>query len=240
MAIFVLVNGAWQGAATWDLVVPKLREAGHQVYIPILTGLGKNGDQLTPEVNLETHIQDVLRVLNLERLENVTLVGHSYAGMIITGVAEHASDKLSHLIYVDAFVPDDNQSALHFMPEPIQIMFREQAREDGDGWRLRASEDLLDIWGLKEGPARDFVRSNLCDFSINCFEQPVKLPTNAASALKRTYIACTNEEYPARAAFEQFAVRAQREGWGYHELPTGHDCHVEMPEEFCRLLSNTM
>ena len=163
---------------------------------------------------------------------------HSYAGMIITGVAERARHRLAHLVYVDAFVPNDGQSAMHLLPETIQTMFREQAREEGEGWRLRASEKQLDLWGLKEGPAREFVRSKLCDFSINCFEQPVKLPTNVAATLDRTYIACTGEGYPARAVFQQFAERAQRERWRYHELPAGHDCHVEMPEEFSRLLLN--
>jgi len=238
MATFLLVHGAWQGASTWDLAIPKLRDGGHQVYIPMLTGLGAHAHQLTSEVNLDTHIKDVLGVLNFEALQDVILVGHSYAGMIITGVTEQAKHRLAHVVYVDAFIPNDGQSAMQLLPETIQAMLRQQAREEGEGWRLRASEKQLDLWGLKEGPARQFVRSKLCDFSINCFEQPVKLPTNAAATLEHTYIACTGDVYPARAVFHQFAERAQRECWHYHELPTGHDCHVEMPEKFSRLLLN--
>lgn len=237
MATFVLVHGAWQGASTWDWAVPELEDAGHKVYVPTLTGLGAHSHQLTTEVNLETHIRDVLGLLNYERLQEVTLVGHSYAGMIITGVAESAKNRLSRLVYVDAFIPDDGQSALQLLPDAIQQAFQAQADAEGDGWRLKGSERQLDLWGLKEGSARDFVRSKLCDFSLNCFKQPVKLATNAAAALDRTYIACTADDYPARAAFRQFAERAKRENWRYHELPTGHDCHVEMPEEFCRLLA---
>ena len=164
------------------------------------------------------------------------LVGHSYAGMIITGVAESVKERLARLVYVDAFIPGDGQSALQLMPGTISDRIPRQARTDGDGWRLLGSEKRLDLWGLKEGPARDFVRSKLCDFSINCFEQPLKLPTNAAAALDRTYIACVGEGYPARPSFARFAERAKAEGWGYYELPTGHDCHVEMPEAFCELL----
>jgi hypothetical protein len=89
---------------------------------------------------------------------------------------------------------------------------------------------------LKEGPARDFVRSKLCDFTIRCFEQPLRLPTNAAASLDRTYVTCVAEDYPARPGFARFAERAKAEGWRYHELPTGHDCHVEMPEAFSELL----
>lgn len=236
MTPFVLVHGAWQGASTWDLVVPRLREAGHRVYTPTLTGFGANAHRLTPQVNLDMHIQDVVGVINYERLQDVILVGHSYAGMIITGVAESVKERLARLVYVDAFIPGDGQSVLDFMPESNQTALRDQARTEGDGWRLPASEARLDRWGLKEGPARDFVRSKLCDFSIRCFEQPLRLPTNAAASLDRTYIACVAEDYPARPSFARFAERAKAEGWRYYELPTGHDCHVEMPEAFCELL----
>ncbi len=238
MATFVLVHGAWQDASTWDLIVSQLRNAGHRVYQPTLTGLGSHGRHLTPEVNLETHIRDVLGALEFERLQEVTLVGHSYAGMVITGVAERARDRLARLVYVDAFIPDDGQSAMQLLPAAIQQAFREQATTEGEGWRLRGSERQLDLWGLKEGSARDFVRSKLCDFLLNCFEQPVNLATNAAAAIERAYIACVAEDYPARVVFQQFADRAKREGWRYHELPTGHDCHVEAPEEFSRMLLN--
>ena len=236
MSTFVLVHGAWQGASTWDLVVPKLRAAGHIVYTPVLLGLGANAHRLTPEVTLDMHIQDVLGVINYERLQEITLVGHSYAGMIITGVAEQARERIAHLVYVDAFIPQDGESALGLFPAAFQGVLREEARTTGDGWRLAGSEKRLDVWGLKEGAARDFVRSKLCDFSINCFEQPVKLPGNAATTLDRTFIACVAAGYPARPIFAPFGERAKAEGWRYHELPTGHDCHVEMPTEFTRLL----
>lgn len=236
MTTFVLVHGAWQGASTWDLVVPTLRNAGHLVYTPTLLGLGANAHRLSPDVTLDMHIQDVLGVINYENLHDITLVGHSYAGMIITGVAEQARERIERLVYADAFVPGDGQSALQLMPERFQSAFRNQAQTEGDGWRLLGSEKRLDLWGLKPGPARDFVRSKLCDFSLKCFEQPIRLPTNAAATLKRVYIACVSEEYPARPVFAQFAGRAKAEGWPYFELATGHDCHVERPEEFSRLL----
>jgi pimeloyl-ACP methyl ester carboxylesterase len=236
VSTFVLVHGAWQGASTWDFVVPKLRDAGHHVYVPTLMGLGANAHRLTPEVNLYSHIQDVVGVINFERLHDVTLVGHSYAGMVITGVAEQVIGRLFRLIYIDAFVPNDGQSAMQLVPEPIQKMFRDQAKTMGDGWRLPASEKQLDLWGLKEGAAREFVRSKLCDFSINCFEQPIGLPKNAATQLDRTYVACVGEGYPAKAVFDRFAERARRETWRYYELPSGHDCHVEMPGELCTML----
>jgi pimeloyl-ACP methyl ester carboxylesterase len=231
----VLVHGAWQTAATWDLVAPLLRDAGHEVICAPLTGLEADSE-LTADVTLKTHIDDVVRLLEFEDLHDVTLVGHSYAGMIISAVSDRAPDRLKRLVYVDAFVPRDDQSAMELLPEPFQKAFREQARATGDGWRLRGGERQLDIWGLKEGPAREFVRSRLSDFSINCFEEKIELRMKGGRSLPRTYIACVGEGYPGRAAFARFAEIAQGEGWRYSELPTGHDCHVEAPEAFVKLL----
>lgn len=239
MATFVLVHGAWQTASTWDLVVPRLQQGGHQVVVPQLTGLENNEVALSPAITLRTHIQDVVEVLTRDSLDHVILVGHSYAGMIITGVAEQIPDRLDRLVYVDAFIPDDGQSVLDVLPAPIVDMFRQTAASSGDGWRLPAGEAHLDMWGLKPGVERDFVRSRLSDFSLRCFDEAVALPTNAAAKLHRTFIACTSEQYPARPVFKRFGDRARNEGWTYHELPTGHDCHVELPDAFVsRLLAS--
>lgn len=232
---FVLVHGAWQSAATWDLVHACLGASGRRAVNATLTGLGTDAAALSEAVSLDTHIQDVVQLLEHGDLDNVVLVGHSYGGMVITGVAEYARHRIAHLVYIDAFVPDHGQSALQLLPEAIREAFRKQVEADG-GWRLRSSDRQLDLWGLEDGSARDFVRARLCDFTIRCFEQPLDAPTHAATTLKRTYVACVREGYPAKAVFDQFAGRAQREAWNYHELNTGHDCHVEMPDAVVELL----
>jgi pimeloyl-ACP methyl ester carboxylesterase len=236
MSTFVLVHGAWQGASTWDLIVPKLRTAGHEVFTPVLTGLGEDSHRLSPTVNLDSHIDDVAGILKRQSLHGVTLVGHSYAGMVITAVAERESGRLSRLIYVDGFVPEDGESALDLLPEAIQKLLHEEAHERGEGWRLSGNERLLDLWGLQPGAAREYVRARLCDFSLRCFEQRVRLSSNAAAKVQRTFIAAVAQNYPARSVYERFGERARREGWDYHELSTGHDCHVEVPERFVSLL----
>ena len=232
MALFVLVHGAWQTALTWELVAARLREYGHEVVVPLLSGLENDEDHLSPSITLRTHIRDVVEVFTRENLTDVTLVGHSYAGMIITGVAEQVVQRLNRLVYVDAFIPDDGQSALSLLPSAVAAAFRKTAETAGRGWLLPAGESQLDMWGLKPGDARDFVRSCMSDFSLHCFDESVTLPTNAASKVQRTFIACVAEDYPARPIFQQFGDRAKSEGWTYHELPTGHDCYVEFPEAF--------
>lgn len=215
---FVLVHGAWQSAATWDLVRPRLEQAGCVVSVPELTGLEKSAS-LTPEVDLATHVEDVARLVRATS-GNVTLVGHSYAGMIITGVAEQARN-MARLIYVDAFIPLDGQCVLDLLPAPITAMFRQAAQAAGDGWRLPAGESQLDSWGLPPGAARDFVRARLTDFSLRCFEQRLPLPNNAAAALPRTYVAATAEAYPARPVFEPFAAKAAAKDGLISNLPQG-------------------
>jgi pimeloyl-ACP methyl ester carboxylesterase len=229
----VLIHGACQTARTWDLVAPRLSSAGHRVIVATLTGM--EGQDLNETVELDTHIRDVVDLLERNDLSGVTLVGHSYAGMIITGVAEHVAGRIAHLVYVDALVPEHGQSAMDILPEPTQNSFRQLA-DEGGGWRIRPTEHLLDIWGLEEGSARTFVQERLADFTIRCFLQPVQTPTRAADKIHRSYIASVKRDYPAKTVFDPFAARARREGWRYHELPTGHDAQAEMPEELSEML----
>jgi len=230
----LLIHGAFQTAATWDLVVPRLKEANHHVVVAALTGLESDSD-LTESVSLDTHVRDVTAVLERHHLSGVTLVGHSYAGMIITGVAEHARDRIASLVYVDALVPEHGQSALDILPEPTRHAFLRLA-EEGGGWRMRPNEHLLDLWGLEDGPGRAFVQDRLSDFTIHCFSQRLQAPTRSAHALHRSYIASTKPGYPAKPVFDPFAMRAQREGWSYYELATGHDAQAERPEELSEML----
>ena len=231
----VLIHGAFQTAATWDLVAPRLEGAGRRVLVAALTGLESDASALTEIVALDTHIRDVVALLERDDLHGAVLVGHSYAGMVITGVAEHAQDRIAHLVYVDALVPEHGQSAMDILPEPTRNTFRKLA-DVGGGWRMRPNEHLLDLWGLEDGPARAFVQKRLADFTIRCFSQPLEAPTHAAHKLPRSYIASVKAGYPAKAVFDPFAARARREGWLYHELATGHDAQAEMPEALCELL----
>jgi pimeloyl-ACP methyl ester carboxylesterase len=156
--------------------------------------------------------------------------------MIISGVAEKNPGQIHRLIFLDAFIPEDGQSVLELLPSEIGAHFRNLAREHGDGWRLPGGEGQLDLWGLKPGEARDFVRSRLCDFSLRCFEEPLCLPANRKASIPAAFVAGVAEGYPARPFFEPFAKKARASGWEVAELKTGHDCHVERPGEVANIL----
>jgi pimeloyl-ACP methyl ester carboxylesterase len=236
MTTFVLVHGAWQGPSTWDLVTPLLQSKHHRVLAATLSGLGPRGYELSRELTLEHHVNDVVGLFDYEDLAGAVLVGHSYAGTVITAAAERVARRVKALVYVDAFVPTDGQATLELLPDPIRETLKTIARTHGDGWRLPGGENLLDIWGLKPGPHRDFVRKRLCDFSIRCFESTIRLPDAAAERLKRAFISCVAADYPGRAAFAPFASVAKQGRWPYLELPTGHDCHVERPRDVAEFL----
>src|ERR1700761_5888630 len=110
MTTFLLVHGAWGGAWCWDPVIPRLTAAGHVVHAPDLTGLGARAHLRALSINLSTHVQDVLAVLDAHRLSDVVLVGHSYGGMVVTGVATQAASRIADLVYLDAFLPQDGQA----------------------------------------------------------------------------------------------------------------------------------
>src|ERR1700747_2081696 len=128
MATFVLVHGAWAGSVVWRQLAPRLRKAGHEVYHPTLTGIGERKHLLNREINLDTHIQDVIGVIDDEDLSDIVLVGHSYGGMVITGVADRMPEKVVSLVYLDAFAPESGQSCLSLLrPTGVLPLWRARA-----------------------------------------------------------------------------------------------------------------
>ena len=136
MATFVLVHGGWDGGWAWRAVAQALRTAGHDVFTPTLTGSGERVHLASPDVGLPTYILDVSNVLRYEDLHDVIVVGSSYGGMVITGVAEAVPERLSQLIYLDGFVPQDGESVADLIGPEFTAFFTHQAHAVGDGWRV--------------------------------------------------------------------------------------------------------
>jgi pimeloyl-ACP methyl ester carboxylesterase len=135
MRNYVIVHGGFMGGWAWTPVAQILRAAGHEVYTPTLTGHGERAHLANPETGLDTHIQDVLGVLECEDLSEVILVGHSYGSMVITGVAERVPERLTCLVYVDTAVPKDGQSWLNVCGSEMTKLAFDLAKK-GDGWRV--------------------------------------------------------------------------------------------------------
>jgi pimeloyl-ACP methyl ester carboxylesterase len=226
MITYVLLHGGWAGGWQWRAVAKRMRAAGYEVYMPTFTGLGERAHLASPEVGLETHIQDVLGVLEYENLHDVVLVGHSYSGMVSTAVAERVPERIAQLVYVDAFVPQDGQSLNDIVGSQLQAYFARVARSRGDGWRIPH-----DPPGAPRTP-------RMTDQPLKTGEQAVEIKSPIAAALPRTYIACTQKSptWSFTPILDQTAARAWAEGWHYRELPTGHYPMETMPLELANLL----
>ena len=140
---FLLCHGAWGGGWSWKMMHPLMQSAGHRLLTPTYTGLGERAHLANPDVDLETHIQDILNVINYEDLRDFVLLGHSYGGMVATGVADRARDVINQVIYLDAFVPRDGQS-LFDLNEPGRQPMSNAARA-GDGWRIPPNPSPPDV-----------------------------------------------------------------------------------------------
>ena len=219
---FVLVHGAWHGGWCWKKVAPLLQAAGHDVLTPTLTGLGERAHLLNPQIDLSTHVQDVTAVLEYGDVDNVVLVGHSYGGMVITGVAEKAGARLVHLIYLDAFLPENGKSLIDYAPLP-------QVKDDG--WRIPplGPPSAYDVTDERDVA---WMAPLLGDQPINTFTQAVQLVSDHASTLSRTYIQCTKAPF-----FAEAGERAIRRGFRYREFfSAGHDAMVTKPEDLVEIL----
>jgi pimeloyl-ACP methyl ester carboxylesterase len=223
----VLVHGAWSGAHGFRLVRPLLRAAGHDVFTPSLTGIGERVHLASPQVTLTTHVQDVVNMILYEDLTSITLVGFSYGGFVVTGAIEHVADRVSHLVYLDAFVPDDGDTVLALT-----------------GNETSPTVSLGEPW-LVPPPARDFDDPAEAAFNdvrrvphpVGCFTEPVRVSRSLEDLpFTRTYIKATVDD-GGPEAFWAAAERARESpDWSYHEVATGHMVPVNRPEELAGIL----
>ena len=221
-ATFVLVHGAWHGGWCWRRVTPLLRSEGHDALAPTLTGLGERSHLLGPAVDLNTHIADVSAVLEYEDLTDVVLVGHSYGGMVIAGVAAKSAPRITHLVYLDAFLPDNGKALKDYAPLP-------PSRDDG--WRV-PPVGPPSAFGVTDERDVAWMASRLGDHPQNAFTQPVQLADEPTVSVRKAFIHCTKAPW-----FVEAAERARQRGFQYRELfAAGHDAMITQPRELARIL----
>lgn len=227
---FVLVHGAWHGGWCWRDVAAVLRTAGHQVFTPTMTGLGERAHLLNAQVGLSTFIDDIAAVILSEELDNVVLVGHSFGGHVINGVADRMPQLLRQLIYLDGLVVQHGQSALSIMPPAVQV---ERTRTmDAEG--LRMTIPSPDQFGLSDPAQLAWVMRQLTPHPLKGYTEPLQLQHPLGNGLPKTYIAVTDPWYPPLAELRQW-VRSQPD-WDWRELAACHNAMVSAPLALASLL----
>ena len=227
---FVLVHGAWHGGWCWRDVAAVLRTAGHQVFTPTMTGLGERAHLLNAQVGLSTFIDDIAAVILSEELDNVVLVGHSFGGHVINGVADRMPQLLRQLIYLDGLVVQHGQSALSIMPPAVQA---ERTRTmDAEG--LRMTSPAPDQFGLSDPAQLAWVMRQLTPHPLKGYTEPLQLQHPLGNGLPKTYIAVTDPWYPPLAELRQW-VRSQPD-WDWRELAACHNAMVSAPLALASLL----
>ena len=226
---FVLVHGAWQGNWVWERVADRLRAAGHRVYTPSLTGLGERAHLASREVDLNTHVDDVLGVIEHHELENVVLCGHSYGGMVVGGAADRAASKIASLVYLDAFVPEAGKSLWDFLPPEGAAAQRNSAK---DGWkiarisaaefRVQASDDIARL------------DRRAVDQPIATMDQKSAVTGAWKNIPHLVYIRASGQPRPTFARFAD-QVRSDPK-WQYFEVPCGHNVMLDLPDALSGIL----
>ena len=232
MTTFVLVPGAMHGGWCWRAVSQNLKAAGHEVYAPSLTGLADRRQSLTRQVGVETHVRDLTDLFWFEDLHDVTLVLHSYAGILAGPVAERAGERLTSIAFLGAFLTEPGQSLLDVEPPDVAARYRQIAEEQGNGWLVPASPAFLGQWGVPER-LHGFVGSRLTDFPLRCQVEPTDYDPAALARLTCTYFWHTD---PPLESLRGSRERASERGWPVHEIPYGHDMMLQAPEETARIL----
>ena len=227
---FVLVHGAWHGGWCWRDVAAVLRTAGHQVFTPTMTGLGERAHLLNAQVGLSTFIDDIAAVILSEELDNVVLVGHSFGGHVINGVADRMPQLLRQLIYLDGLVVQHGQSALSIMPPAVQA--ERNRTMDAEG--LRMTIPSPDQFGLSDPAQLAWVMRQLTPHPLKGYTEPLQLQHPLGNGLPKTYIAVTDPCYPPLAELRQW-VRSQPD-WDWRELAACHNAMVSAPLALASLL----
>lgn len=229
MSTFVLVSGAWHGGWCWQRVVPLLVEAGHQVHTPTLTGVSDRFHLVSPSVGLETHILDVVALIEAYDLRDVILVGHSYGGQVITGVADRVPERISQRVHLDGFI-GDGRPAVELQPAQIAQHYRESVAEAGFGW-LIPTRSLVKL-GVTERADQDWLTAGMTPHPWKTFTDPLSL-SGAHEDVPGVFI----ESIDWMRVFEPFHERAKQLGWETHELSTGHESMVTAPTELAAALN---
>jgi len=233
MATYVLVHGGGHGGWCYERVARLLRDAGHDVYTPTLTGLGERSHLRSANVDLDLHIQDVVAVLHYDDLHDVILVGHSYGGMVITGVGDRAAARIGRIVYLDAATPINGQSLVDVAGPVIEAVRPMGEVVDGLELVLLPAPDAGLLYGVTEPADLAWMAERLAGHPWQCFEQPLRLTNEAVLwAIPQYHIVCTST-LATRDPDLMAKARAEGRLW---DIDTGHDLMITEPEAVANAL----
>jgi pimeloyl-ACP methyl ester carboxylesterase len=239
MATYVLVPGFWLGAWAWREVTDDLRRRGHEVYPVSLTGLGERVHLARRDTDLDTHVTDVVNLLRYENLRDVVLVGHSYAGMVVTGAADRSPDRVAQLVYVDTGPLPDGVAQVEFSSPDERQRTAATVAEHGDGWRLPPPDWKEIAAGTSD--VDDAMVALLADRSVDqpfaTATSPIRL-SGAWEPIPRLGVlsSFTAAQVEQMAAAMPIARHMSGDGWRYEELPTWHWPMLSRPAELATIL----
>jgi pimeloyl-ACP methyl ester carboxylesterase len=226
MATYVLVHGGGHGGWCYQRVARRLRSAGHEVYTPTLTGLGERSHLLSPAIDLDLHINDVVALLHYEDLRDVILVGHSYGGMVITGVADRAAERVGRVVYLDAANPVNGQSLVDVAGPIIEATRPSGEVVDGVELVLLPFPEAGLFYGVTDPDDVAWMADRLTGHPWSCFEQPLRLTNETALwAIPQYHIVCTS----TLATRDPELMEQARAAGRLWEVDTGHDLMITEP-----------
>jgi pimeloyl-ACP methyl ester carboxylesterase len=229
MATFVLVHGAWHGGWCYQRVARLLRKEGHEVYTPTHTGVGERSHLAGLPITLATHVKDVVNVIEYENLHDVILCGHSYGGMVITGVAAAVGERIRSLVYLDAFLPEDGQSLLDLVGPEMSAHFIGLVKGDG----IRIPPIPAAAFNVNAADAA-WVDRTCVPQALLTFTEGIRFTGQEARVRNRTYILATGYDMHV---FDKFYDRVKTDPkWKAHAVPCGHDVMLDRPEELAKIL----
>ena len=226
---FVLVHGAWHGGWCWRRVSDLLERKGHKVFTPTLTGLGERSHLMSRDINLDTHIMDVVNVIKWEDLKDVCLVAHSYGGWPVSGAIEQALDRIASTVFLDAFLPEDGQKSFDFASE-FSRKGTLEAQQKGETSRPPPPATAFHV----NEKDRAWVDSKTTPQPLALAFSPIKLTGAREKVAKKTYIRAP--AYPQPAFDNYYAAKKADPSWRTYEVPSGHDVMVDMPERLVEIL----
>ena len=223
-ATFVLVHGAWHGGWCWRFVADRLEAGGGRVFAPTLTGLGERAHLLDKTVNLSTHIEDICRLIRAEDLSNIVLVGHSYGGMVVSGVADRMPKRIRALVILDGFVPSDGKAMSDYWPASLKAEWDAKAAASGG---LSVPPISAENFGVSEH-LRDWVNDNCVPHPYASFNEKIRLTGGRERVASKVYIRAAKLR---SHAFDAFLKEAEADaGWRTLTLDCGHEVMVDAPE----------